>query len=455
MTTIALVDFESAGPDGTVLTLPNTGANTIVGAGANAPVSNAAGAFVGSFAMRTKGGGTANSGLFKNLTGAPLTVAYAQYYFTMPAVVGAIFLALSLNDAAGNVGASARINTDLTLQLRDGAASRGFTAVAPLPGDPCRLNLKSTPGNAGSAACRLEIFFGANVDGTTPDGFVEGVNTSTLATNLTNVRAGNITAGPDMTIDRVIVDDTAFPAPRATTGPPMVGVGAPLTHDAGGSTFNVSMTATPATGRAIASRSWTQVGTGPAVVIDNPLTATATIHPPATAGTVTLRASATDNGTPPLTGSADLVITFVTPGDTWRLVTDFLATGWTAVPTASPLASNIDDIGAYDLTNWIESPDGGGGVEYKGKAEVKAGPASATGLYIELELDVTPDVTVQSTTITMYDADGTTVRVPANVITDLIPGTPTLRQFPITALQLAAFTAWASGVVVGIKGTYS
>lgn len=405
--------------------------------------------------MLTKGGGTSNSAVFKNLTGAPLAQAFVDAYFTMPAVIPAIFIGLSLCDAAGNVCASARINVDRTLQLRDGAASRGFTGDAPAPGDPCRINLKSIPTNGGSAACRLELFYGANVDGTTPDDFVEGANTSTLATGVANVRVGNVTAGPDMIWDRIIVDDTAFPAPRATVGPPVVDVGANLSHDAGGATFPVSATATPATGRAIVSRAWTQVS-GPPVTLDNPLTATATVHPPATAGTVVLRHTATDNGTPPLSGHDDLTINFVTPGQTWPVVADFLATGWTSVPPGSPLAAAVDEVGGYDFTNWIESPDGGGGIEYKGTCQVKAGPASATGLYIEIPMDVSPDVTVQSTTVTMYDADGTTVRVPAQTITDLIPGTPVIRQFPITSGQLATITGWAtSGVKVGVKGTYS
>lgn len=450
MTAIATVDL-NAGPDGTAVTAGNSGVTSV--STGFPPHYESTAAIEGAFSAICNG--AAGTSFFRQEFAGNQADAFASMYFVMP-TIGTTFTLMTLSDTLGaNVGASVRIMNDGTLQLRDGTVSRGATGIV-TAGTVCRVELKSTPTSASSTACELNLFVGGNRNaavGSTPDGHVAGVNTSTAVGSglLRCVTFGAITSGVDVMIDRIHVDDTVYPAPMTSTAP-TVTAGPDLTKDTSSANFTITAVATPASPATISSRAWTHspANTGPTVTLANQTTDTVTITPSGTTGTTTLRYTATDSN-----GSSafdDVAITWVTPGRVLHPASDVGSlNGWAATPAAGNTATNIDEL-VMDTADYVASPDQATAAEKKWRLDAGAAPSSTTGNIMEVGADITATVATHAFVVKMYDSDGTTLRKTFTTVTDLTT-TPTIRQFTLSSGEAGSLVGWTAGLVFSVTAT--
>ena len=271
--------------------------------------------------------------------------------------------------------------------------------------------------------------------------------TNSSATAIDNFRLGTLTGGFVGRYDRLRGDDAAEPARVPDAGPPVVSAGPDLTKETGGAPFTITAVEAPGAA-AITTRAW-RVVSGTAVTLTNATTQTVTVTPPSAAGATVLGYKVIDANSVDSTEDT-ATITWVAPGQSFRPVGDVTVTGWTATPTATPTSNNIDET-TPDATDYVASPNGPTGQEAKWRLEPKPAPLSTSGVFLEVQLWLSAAATTQSTVVTLYDSDGTTVRK-QQTFTDLTT-TPTLRQIALTSGEAAAITGWASGLVVGVAPT--
>jgi hypothetical protein len=223
----------------------------------------------------------------------------------------------------------------------------------------------------------------------------------------------------------------------ASLTPPTVSAGADQTVEAGAADFTLTGTATGNGGATIVSRSWERIS-GPTVALSGTTTATVTITPPATTGTLVMRHSATDsNGQ---TSTDDVNVTFVQPGQSLRPNGDVSNTGaWTATPSATPISSNIDETVASSA-DYIASPSLPSAAAYTASLAPGIDPGVNTGHVVEVQ--VWRDSGITSHTLAVALMQGSTV-IKTQDFTDLTT-TPTTRQFTLSEAEAGNITDYTA-----------
>lgn len=199
-----------AGVAGAQLSTGTTIFNTITGTGTAATFVNTA-VYAGAMAMNM----VATGGVVKTYRSDFATQSSAWYGFaikldTLPSVIATVYQVYQ----GTTVAFSVRVNTDGTVQLRDGTTTR-FTSSALVTGSWYWVSVKFTPGNATGA--RLKIYDATSVlqyDST------DGAATATTATAMDNVRVGYLAGTGDLTfnIDRLEADTASEIAPLVASG---------------------------------------------------------------------------------------------------------------------------------------------------------------------------------------------------------------------------------------------
>lgn len=436
----------NVGPDGAAVTAANLGVDVV--SITPTPLYTSTSPIEGTFSVIFQGSGGNNFAQSGFTSGA---TRYASVYYIQPAVVAANTNILSLRQGATLAAASIRAVTDGTLLLRDLNTSVGAaTGVIPA-GSLVRAELKSTPGSALSTACEMRIWVGANANGTvTPDYSRAGANNLTTATAVDTVVWGAISSGTDFKMDRLLVDDAAYPAPMAATAP-TINAGADLIKDTGSSSFGILPTYTIPTGRTLNTISVAQTGTTVATTGGNAGTPTLTITPPAGAGSTTFTFTVTDS----LGGNASdaVTVTWVAPGQIFRPAADGAVTTppWVA-SNGGALYSNLDEV-TPTTADEITSPDTPTGQEQKIRLQPLPAPVDFSNVVLTLGLYLDAGVTTQSTVLKLYDSDGTTVRKTVTVTN--LTTTPTLVQVALTSGEAGAITGWNVGLWYSIAPTLS
>lgn len=437
----------NVGPDGAAVTAVNLGVDVV--SVTPTPLYTSTSPIEGTFSVIFQGSGGNNFAQAGFTSGA---TRYASVYFIMPSVVSAATNILSLRQGATLAASSARVNTDLSMTLRDLNTAVG-TATSPIPaGSLVRVELKATPGSAGGTACEMKVWVGANANGTTtPDYTKAGANTSTTATAVDTVVWGAISSGTDFKMDRLIVDDTAYPTPM-TSSAPTINAGPDLIKDSGSSSFTIVPAYTIPSGRTLTSISVSQTGTTVTTTGGTTGTPTLTVTPPVSGtGTTTFTFTVVDS----LGGTATdaVTVTWVAPGQVFRPSADGAATSppWVA-SNGGALYSNIDEV-TPTTADEITSPDTPTGQEQKIRLTPLPAPVDFNNVVLTLGLYLDSGVTSQSVVIKLYDSDGTTVRKTVTW-TDLTT-TPTLRQLALTSGEAGAITGWNVGLWYSIAPTLS
>lgn len=438
MSQIIAQDF-NAGPNGSTATTVQVGASSTTGSGG---VYDNTDPIEGAFCL--KFGPTTGSIRWDY---AAAGTVWHSFYFKTPAAAPAGNETIANWFLGTTQVGSLRMQSDMTVAVRD-VSSATVSTVSPLPPDTwVRGAVKVVPGSPTGHVVRLYV--GANKHGSTPDYIITTSATNSGASATDNVRIGAVTGGLTYYVDRLRSDNATEPAGMTGVGPPTVSAGPDLTKDAGGSPFTITGVEVPG-GAPIASRQW-RVVSGTAVTLTNATSATVTVTPPVSTGSTVLGYKATDTAS--MESAEDtMTVTWVTAGQAFRPIGDVSAGSWTATPAASPMSSNIDEAIA-DSSDYVESPANPSGNEYKFRLESKPGPSSTSGVILEVQLWLSAAATSQSTVVTLYDSDGTTVRK-TQTFTDLTT-TPTVRQIALTSGEAAAITGWNSGLVVGVKPTVS
>lgn len=344
--------------------------------------------------------------------------------------------------------ASFRWQSDGTLGVRDVNAALSTTSIAVPSDTDIRIDMYLEPGSA--TGVRVRVFWGGGLNGSTPNATATTSATSSGATSVDNIRLGAVSGGLSYWMARLRVDDAAYPAPISGAGPAIVDAGPDQTKETGGSAFTITAVETPGSGT-ITTRAW-RIVSGTTVTLSGTTTKTVTVTPPATTGVTVLGYKVTDDT--PLTSDEDTVtITWVKPGQSYRPTADVAANSWTP-STGSDLWACLDET-TPDFTDFIESPDLPTGQEVKVRLAPGPAPTSLTGgLVVEVLARLSAAVTTQSTVITLYDSDGTTVRKAGAAVTTLTTDSAgTLLQVTLTQAEASAITGWASGLVLGIKAT--
>ncbi len=431
----------NGGTNGSAVTAANSGATTVTAS--PTPLYTSTSPIEGALSVICQGS-VGNCTIRKDF--ASQADAFASVYFIVPPTVTATMTILSLRQGT-NEGASVRLQTDRSLQMRDGSVARD-TATGALPaGALVRVDLKSTPTSAGSTACEMKVWVGSNANGTvTADYTKAGVNTSTAATALDNVTAGCFSTGVDLTIDRLLVDDTAYPTPMSSAAP-TIDVHGDLVKDTGSAAFDIVAAYTIPSGRTLNTLAWTQSGT--TTTVTGGTTDTLHITPPAGGGSTTYTCTVTDS----LGGNASdsVTVSWVAPGQIFRPVADGAANSWTS-STGGALFSCIDEAVA-DTADFISSPDTPTGQEFKFKLSALPDPVDDNNVVINLGVYFDAAVTTQSTVVKLYDSDGTTVR--KTVTWTDITSAPVVRQITLTSGEAGPITGWNAGLWIGIAPTAS
>lgn len=443
-------DFE--GTDGATANAASIGATSITGGGT--ATFSATDPQQGTTALQCAGGAAAAVILQYNFTA--VTTLWTSWYWKTPSVApaAAVTVANWFGNSGANLGGALRLNTDMTLAIRDASTSR-YTTPSPLPVNTwVRVSVKAIPGSA--SGHRLRLYVGANRHGLTPD----YDSTDVAATNGTNTNVdtffvGLITNGANtIYLDRLRGDNASEPAGITAGLPPTVSAGPDLTKELGASAFTITATATPSAGTTIASRSWQRLS-GNTVTLSGTTTDTVTVTPPTTTtGSTVLRYTATDN-----TGqstSDDVTLTWVAAGQTLYPSADVSNAGsWvTQSGGSSSLFATIDDI-VLDTADYITSPQlTGTSAAYRFRLQGKPAPTNTSGWYLAVNMQVTADTAAHSVIFKLYEADGTTLRKTWSAITTATTSANEV-QLTLTSGEVAAITSWTSGLIIEVAATGS
>lgn len=442
-------DFE--GTDGANASAGSIGAASITG-GAT-PTFSAADVQQGTTALRILTAANQVNARY-DFTAGPL--AWFGIYFKTPSVAPAATTTLMTwaGDANVNNIGNVRLNTDMTMTIRDNNTAV-YTTPTPLPVNTwVRIAVKAQPGSA--TGHRLRLYVGTSRHSVTPD-FDSGNVTATngIATNVDTFHVGLLTNGTNTVLyDRMRGDDAVEPAGVSVGGPPTVAAGPDLTKEVGSGTFTITGTAIPAGGATIASRSW-QILSGNTVTLTGTTTDTVTVTAPtSTTGSTVLRYTATD--TTGQSATDDVTLTWIAAGQTLYPAADVSNPGsWvTQAGSGSSLFATIDDI-VLDAADYITSPQlTASAVVYRLRLQAKPVPSNTTGWYLSVNLSVTPDTVASSVVFKLYEADGTTLRKTWAAITTA-GVTDAEVQLTLTSGEVAAITSWTSGLILEVSATGS
>jgi hypothetical protein len=456
MTAITALSADFEGTDGATATAGSIGATSITGGGT--ATFSGTDPQQGSTDLQCVGGSGTQVNVRWDFTA--VTTFWDCFYFKTPSVAPAATTTIATwyGNSGLNLGGALRLNTDMTLTLRDASTAVTWTGGSgtsspALPTNTwVRIAIKAVPGSTTGHRCR--VYVGSNRHGTTPD-LDSGNQTATAGTN-TNVdswRMGLATNGVNTVhLDRNRADDATEPAGLTVGGPPTVNAGPDLTKETGSGSFTITATATPASGATIASRSW-QILSGLTVTLSGTTTDTVTVTAPtSTTGTTVLRYTATDNTSQSATD--DVTLTWVAPGQTLYPVADVSNPGGYTTQSGgtTSLFGGIDDV-VLDTTDYVSTPQlGAVAVVYRLRLQSKPAPTNTTGWYLRINKRDTPDVATSSLIFKLYEADGTTLRKTWSAITT-VNTTDTEYQLTLTSAEVAAITTWASGLIVEVSAT--
>lgn len=451
MTAISALAADFEGTDGATATFGAIGASAAAGGGTM--TFSAADPQQGTTDLQVVGGASTKMDIRWDFT--PVTTFWNCFYIKTPSAAPGVATTLAQWYDSGNtnLGGSLRLNTDMTLNLRDNATTV-WTSTALPTNTWCRIAVKAIPGTATGHRCR--IYQGTNRHGSTPDqdsGNVTATNGANV--NIGAFHLGLITNGANtIFLDRMRADDATEPAGLSVGGPPVVNAGPDLTKEVGSSVFTITAVATPASGASIASRSWQYISGVNGVITSGSTSDTVTITPPAGTGTTVLRYTAVDN-----TGQStpdDVTLTWVAVGQTLYTVADVSNAGsWTTQSGGtSSLFATIDDV-VLDVTDYIASPQlSATPAPVRFRLGAIAAPTNTSGWFLRLNKRDTSDTAAISIVVKLYEADGTTLRKTWSAITTLNL-TDTEYQLTLTSGEVAAITSWASGLIVEISETGS
>lgn len=449
-------DFE--GTDGVAISAGAIGATQITGGGS--PTFSAADPQQGATDAQLSAGAGTQVSIQYDFTA--VTTFWTCFYYKTPSVAPTAATAILnwFGNAGANLGGSVRLNTDMTLSIRDGSTAKnwagGSGTLSPvLPTNTwVRIAVKAIPGSATGHRCR--VYVGANRHGSTPDMDSGDVTaTSGINTNVDQIHVGLIANGANVVhIDRLRGDNAVEPTGLPVAAPPVVNAGSDLTKETGSAAFAITATASASGGATIASRSW-QILSGVTVTLTGTTTDTVTVTPPtSTTGSTVLRYTAVDN-----TGQSstdDVTLTWVAPGQTLYPVADVSNSGaWvTQAGGSSSLFSTIDET-VLDTTDYITTPQlSATPAPVRFRLTPKPAPTNATGWLLRLNVRVTPDVAASSLVAKLYEADGTTLRKTWAAVTTAIT-TDNEVQLTLTPTEVQTVTSWASGLIVELSATGS
>lgn len=138
--------------------------------------------------------------------------------------------------------------------------------------------------------------------------FKDGATSSSLTPSHQYTSIGNYDASVTVRDEWGATDSRTVPINVSSNNRPVANAGADQLNRNPGVTFTVTGSATDADGWQTLSYQWTQVG-GPVVTLNTATTPTTTFTTPTqTTATYTLRLTVTDNGTPQLNGTDDVVL---------------------------------------------------------------------------------------------------------------------------------------------------
>lgn len=385
-----------------------------------------------------------------------VTTFWCVFYMKTPsAAPSAAFTIANWLDSAGALTVGAlRLNTDMTVSLRDGSTAV-WTSPTPLATNAwVRIAIKAVPGSSTGHRCRVYTSSAGNAS--TPDmdsGDVQCTNGG--AANVGSWRIGiSSSATTTLHIDRQRADNATEPAGLTTGAAPTVNAGPDLTKEVGSGTFTITATATPSSGTTILSRSWS-ILSGNTVTLSGQSTDTVTVTAPtSTTGSTVLRYTATASDAQSSTD--DVTLTWVAAGQTLYPVSDVSNAGsWTTQSGGtSSLFATIDEP-VLDTTDYIATPQlTATSATVRFRLQAKPAPTNTTGWYLRLNVHVTTDVAASSLVAKLYESDGTTLRKTWSAITTASTSDNEF-QLTLTSAEVAAITSWTSGLIVELGATGS
>lgn len=453
MAAITQLSMDAEGTDGATASAGALGASAVTGSGTatfsgTAPKQGSTDVLVAA---------TATTEILRWDLSTPVTTLWDVVYVKTPSSAPAASTTIAswfASDLITTVGA-VRLNTDMTVTLRD-ASTGVWTSPSALPTNAwVRLAIKAIPGS--STGHRLRVYTSLAGDAVTPD--MDSGNqtcTNAAAADVGQLRLGVVSSSTlSLHFDRQRADNATEPAGITTGLPPTVNAGPDLTKETGSGTFTITGVPTPSSGTTIASRSWA-ILSGVTVALSGTTTDTVTVTAPAsTTGSTVLRyiAVASDGQSSP---PDDVTLTWVAPGQTLYPAADVSNAGsWTTQSGGtSSLFASVDEP-VLDTSDYIATPQlsaSAAGVKFRLGA--KPAPTNTTGWYLRLNVRVTADVAASSLVAKLYESDGTTLRKTWSAITSANT-TDTEFQLTLTAGEVAAITSWASGLIIELSATGS
>lgn len=289
MTVLKSETFESQGANGTTLSTTNSIFDALT---QNFTVDSA---------IQTSGGGSHAGKVLTSTSVSALETAtftatdtpHFSFYFVADALPSANASIGQIKTSANALLAELRFQSN-ALVLRNSGSVLIATGLTLTAGEKCRINW-SYDNVAGKQ--QLQMFVGANLEGTTPD-YDSGLVTTTKAGTAARISIGVVTAAiATYRFDNFVIDNSAFAAPTGPppNTPPTVNAGVDQASINPGQTVTITGTATDSDGT-ISSTSWTQTAGSPTVTLSGSGNTRTFTAPATSAGTtLTFQFSATDN----------------------------------------------------------------------------------------------------------------------------------------------------------------
>lgn len=210
-------------PDGTVATTGNTGYDVVTLASSTIEFDTAWSA-AGSSSLRVATV-AANGPFIAEQSGPSGTTVWRRTYVRPAVLPAANENILRFLDGANTIMATVRITPTGTIGvLRAAGTLVGTSSHALAAGDPIRIEQKIVASNAAAGELTVTLFYGANLNGTTPDETISATGTSTGSNGpVARYRLGFLTGGAngDVNFDEDVVDDTGPIGPVGGGGAPL------------------------------------------------------------------------------------------------------------------------------------------------------------------------------------------------------------------------------------------